>query len=80
MTREEVYERLNKVFKDVFDDESIEVNDNTTADDVDGWDSLTHIILVNSLEEEFNIHFSMKETVSLKNVGSLVNIILEKAK
>ena len=59
MTREEVYERLNAVFADVFDDEDLTVNDETTAADVDGWDSLMHITLIDAVEEEFDISFDM---------------------
>ena len=77
MTREEVYERLNAVFADVFDDEDLTVNDETTAADVDGWDSLMHITLIDAVEEEFDISFDMKTIVKLKNVGEMVDVILE---
>lgn len=76
--RSVVHERLTNVFRDVFDDETIEINDNTTAADIDDWDSLEHINLICAIEEEFNIKFSMGETVVLKNVGEMENIILEK--
>ncbi len=76
MTREEVYETLNGVFQDVFDDESIEVNDETTSEDVDGWDSLEHINLIAAVEQEFGVKFSMGQVVSMKNVGEMVDIIL----
>ena len=79
MTREEVYERLNAVFADVFDDETLTVNDETTAADVDGWDSLVHITLIDAVEEEFDISFDMKTIVKLKNVGEMVDVILEEA-
>ena len=79
MTREEVYERLNTVFADVFDDEELTVNDETTAADVDGWDSLVHITLIDAVEEEFDISFDMKTIVKLKNVGEMVDVILEEA-
>jgi len=77
MTREEVYERLNAVFRDVLDDESIELNDDTVADDVDGWDSFEHINLVVGVEEEFNFKIPMGKVVTMKNVGEMVDIILE---
>ena len=77
MTREEVYEHLNAVFADVFDDEELTVNDETTAADVDGWDSLMHITLIDAVEEEFDISFDMKTIVKLKNVGEMVDVILE---
>lgn len=76
MTREEVYETLNGVFQDVFDDESIMVNDETTSDDIDGWDSLEHINLIAAVEQEFGVKFNMGQVVSMKNVGEMVDIIL----
>ena len=80
MTRGEVYERLNAVFADVFDDEELTVNDETTAADVEGWDSLVHITLIDAVEEEFDISFDMKTIVKLKNVGEMVDVIMEEAK
>ena len=75
MSREEIYERLNEVFRDVFGDDDITVNDNTTAADVDGWDSLRHITLLAAIEDEFDIEFSMGATVKMKNVGEMVDYI-----
>lgn len=77
MTREEVYVRLNAVFRDVLDDETIELNDQTVADDVDGWDSFEHINLVVAVEEEFSFKIPMGKVVTMKNVGEMVDIILE---
>ena len=76
MSREEVFERLNEVFRDVFDDESIEVNENSTSADIEDWDSLEHISLMSAVEQEFGIRFSMGQIQSMKNVGEMVNIIL----
>lgn len=80
MTREEVYERLNQVFQEVFDDESLEVQDETTADDVDGWDSFEHINLMVAVEDEFSFKMPMGKVVAMKNVGEMVDIILELGK
>lgn len=80
MTREEAYKRLNKVFQDVFDDETIEVCDETTADDIDEWDSFEHINLVVAIEEEFSFKIPMGKVVTMKNVGEMVDIILELGK
>ena len=60
MTREEVFDRLNEIFRDVFDDDDITVNDETTADDIEDWDSLEHINLINAIEEEFGMKFDME--------------------
>ncbi|MCR4636536.1 MAG: acyl carrier protein [Butyrivibrio sp.] len=78
MTREEVFEKLNEVFRDVFEDDDITVDDSTTADDIDGWDSLEHINLMNAIEQEFDIKFTMGQIVSMKNVGEMVDIIISK--
>ena len=59
MSREEVFERLNEVFRDVFDDETIVVGETTTANDIEDWDSLEHINLMAAVESEFGIKFSM---------------------
>lgn len=76
MSREEVYEALNEVFQDVFDDEDIRVNDATTAADIEDWDSLEHINLIVAVEKKFNIKFNMGEVNTFKNVGEMVDIIM----
>ena len=80
MTREEVYERLNGVFRDVFDDETIVVSDSTTADDIDEWDSFEHINLIVGVEEEFGFKMPMGKAVNMKDVGEMVDFILELGK
>ena len=77
MTREEVYERLNEVFREMFDDDTIVLSDDTVADDVEGWDSFEHINLVVAVEEEFSFKIPMGKVVTMKNVGEMVDIILE---
>ena len=77
MTREEVYSKLNKVFREVFDNDTITVTDTTTAPDVKGWDSLMHITLISEVEDAFDIHFEMKDVTRMKNVGEMVDKILE---
>ncbi len=80
MTREEAYERLHKVFRDVFDDESIVLTDKTTAEDIEDWDSFEHINLVVAVEEEFAFKIPMGKVITMKNVGEMVDIILEMGK
>ena len=75
MTENEIYSRLNEVFRDVFDDEEITVNEHMTADDIDDWDSLAQISLIAAVESEFGIRFDMKTALSLKNVGDMVQQI-----
>lgn len=78
MKKEEIYVKLNNVFRDVFDDENIEVNDNTNSSDIEDWDSLEHINLIVAVEQEFCIKFNMKEVTGMENVGDMVNLILSK--
>lgn len=73
-----IKERLENVFRQVFDDDEIVINENTTADDIEEWDSLTHIQLIVEIENEFSIKFSMVETMKLKNVGELISLIEKK--
>lgn len=80
MTREEAFERLTNVFQEVFDDDTIEICDTTTADDIEDWDSFEHINLVVAVEEEFGFKIPMGKTVTMKNVGEMVDIILEMGK
>ena len=80
MTREEVYERLTEVFREILDDETIELQDDTTADDVDGWDSFEHINLIVGVEDEFGFKIPMGKVTTMKNVGEMVDIILELGK
>ncbi len=76
MSREEVFEKLNEVFCDIFDDDDITVTDATTADDIEGWDSLEHINLIAAVEQEFGMKFNMGQIVAMKNVGEMVDIIM----
>ncbi len=70
-----IYARLTDIFHDVFDDDSITVTPELSAKDVDGWDSLTHIRLILTVEKAFKVKFSTSEIGKLKNVGDLVNLI-----
>lgn len=74
MTRNEIYEKLNAVFSDVFD-EDIRVTGETTAADIEDWDSLTHITLISEVEDAFDIKLSMKDVLGMQNVGEMVDII-----
>lgn len=80
MDREKIRAKLNGIFQDVFDDDSIELTDKTTADDIDGWDSLEHITLISAVEKAFKMRFTMKEVSGMKNVGEMMDILAERAK
>jgi acyl carrier protein len=75
----QIYSRLNDIFHDVFDDDSIHVTPQLAAKDVDGWDSLTHIRLLLTVEKAFKIKFSTTEIGKLESVGDLVSLIQARA-
>jgi len=75
-----IIEKLTEVFRDVFDDESIVINENTTSSDIEEWDSIEHINLIGAVEDEFSLTFKMKEVSGMKNVGEMIDIICERGK
>lgn len=75
MTRDQIMAQLGEIFCDVFDDEDIIISENLTAEDVEEWDSLSHITMVLTLESEFSIKLKAAEVGNLANVGSLIDII-----
>lgn len=79
MTNTEVLERLQPIFQDVFDDDELVVTGDTSAETIEDWDSLSHIRLVVAIEKEFGIKFAFGELQELKNVGEMVDLIIEKA-
>ncbi|MGV9003535.1 acyl carrier protein [Flavobacterium sp.] len=75
MNQQNIFEKLSKIFHEVFTNPNIVLTASLTATDVDGWDSLTHMILIDEIETQFNIKFKLKELNKLKNVGDLLEII-----
>lgn len=70
-----ILERLQPIFKDVFDDDDLVVTNESNADSIEDWDSLSHIRLVVAIEKEFNIKFAIGELNELKNVGEMIELI-----
>ena len=78
MSKEEILTKINDILKDIFDDETLVITYDTTANDIPDWDSLNHINIISSIESEFGVDFSMEEVINFKNVGDIVGKILEK--
>ena len=76
MSREEVFEKVTDIFRDVFDDDDLVITDSTNADDIEDWDSLEHISLIVSMEKEFSVKFDIKTVNSLENVGQMIDLIV----
>lgn len=78
MEKSEVLSQVQDIFRDVLDEEGIVLAESTTANDVEEWDSLTHIQLIVAIEKHFRIKFLSKEILSWKNVGEMVDCIASK--
>jgi acyl carrier protein len=78
MTEVQILAGLTDVFRDIFDDPALVISDETTADDIDEWDSLNHINLVIAAQSRFGVKFKTGEIETLKNVGDLVQLIRQR--
>jgi acyl carrier protein len=74
----DTFDRMQRTFRQVFDDETLELHRNMTAADVEGWDSLNHIDLIVALEREFRIKFTTAEISKLATVGDLLTLVDKK--
>lgn len=75
MTRNEILLQMNEIFRDTLDNEDIVIKESTQATDVDEWDSLMHVLLVDTMEKDFKIRFKAHEILNWKNVGEIIDSI-----
>lgn len=79
MERSEIFKRLEEIFVDVFELDGIELTDATSAEDIEEWDSLSHIQLIVAVEKAFGIKFTSREIMKWNNVGEMVDTIQQRA-
>lgn len=75
MSRQEIFDEVQKIFQTVFDDDELVITDSTNSEDIEDWDSLEHINLVVATEKKFNLKFDIKEVGTLKDVGEMIDLI-----
>ena len=80
MKQDQFIKELNKIFIDIFEDNSILINEHTTTSDVEAWDSLNHIQMITAVEKHYKIRFELNELLNFKNVGDLCVAIKSKIK
>lgn len=78
MERTEIKDELNRVFRKVFEDDTIEIHNSTTAGDIDNWDSMTHLMLITEIENHFSLTIGGMDIMHLHNVGNLIDLIDKK--
>lgn len=78
MERETINSKLSEVFRSVFNNDSLILSDDLTANDVDNWDSLSHMLLISEIEKTFNIKFKLKELNKMRNVGDMIDLLSQK--
>ena len=78
MTKQDLMSKIQAIFRDVFDEDDLIIVASTNSGDIDEWDSLNHINLVSSIEKDVGIRFSLGELESLKDVGAMVDLIMDK--
>jgi len=78
MEKNQILEEVQEIFREVLDNEEIVLANETTADDIEEWDSLTHIQLIVAIEKHFKIKFTSKEILSWQNVGEMIDCIATK--
>lgn len=80
MNKEQAFEKVQEIFRDIFDDQNLIIGNSTSSNDIEEWDSLNHINLIVAIEKEFKIKFNFSELSGLKDVGAMIDLILAKLK
>lgn len=78
MNKNEIIEKLTAIFHEIFKDDTLVLSDEMTSNDVEKWDSLTHMLMISTVEERFGIKFKLKELNKLKSVGDMISVIESK--
>ncbi|MFH1119617.1 MAG: acyl carrier protein [Bacteroidota bacterium] len=78
MEKTEVLVKLTPIFRSIFGNNSLVLNDELTANDVENWDSLTHMLLITEIENNFSVKFKLKDLNKMRNVGDMVQTIISK--
>lgn len=78
MNREQVFNGVQDIFRDVFDEEDLKIQETTNSEHIEDWDSLNHINLVSSIEKQFKIKFALTELLELKDVGAMIDLMIVK--
>ena len=80
MDRDEILKQLALIFEEVLKQPGLKIDYNMSADDIDGWDSLSNMTIISEIEKKWNVHFKLRDIVRMKNIGDMVDVIIRQSR
>ncbi len=80
MDRDEILKQLSLIFEEVLKQPGLKIDYNMSADDIDGWDSLSNMTIISEIEKKWNVHFKLRDIVRMKNIGDMVDVIIRQSR
>ena len=79
MDRDEILKQLALIFEEVLKQPGLKIDYNMSADDIDGWDSLSNMTIISEIEKKWNVHFKLRDIVRMKNIGDMIDVIISRS-
>ena len=76
MNRDEILKQLSLIFEEVLKQPGLKIDYNMSADDIDGWDSLSNMTIISEIEKKWNVHFKLRDIVRMKNIGDMIDVMI----
>jgi acyl carrier protein len=80
MDREEILKQLALIFEEVLKQPGLKIDYNMSADDIDGWDSLSNMTIISEIEKKWNVHFKLRDIVRMKNIGDMIDVMIRQSR
>jgi len=80
MDRDEILKQLSLIFEEVLKQPGLKIDYNMSADDIDGWDSLSNMTIISEIEKKWNVHFKLRDIVRMKNIGDMIDVIIKQSR
>ena len=80
MNRDEILKQLSLIFEEVLKQPGLKIDYNMSADDIDGWDSLSNMTIISEIEKKWNVHFKLRDIVRMKNIGDMIDVIIKQSR
>lgn len=80
MDRDEILKQLSLIFEEVLKQPGLKIDYNMSADDIDGWDSLSNMTIISEIEKKWNVHFKLRDIVRMKDIGDMIDVIIRQSR